>query len=85
MTSPPGEEPKLEEAAVEYFDGWVVGETRLEEGVLLLKAGNAVVEEEEAKEGAVVGKAENLEPDRGGEMEEEETTDEEESEEENLG
>ena len=74
----------MEEAAVEYFDGWVVGETRLEEGVLLLKAGNAVVEEE-AKEGVVVGKAENLEPDRGGEMEEEETTDEEESEEENLG
>ena len=74
----------MEEAAVEYFDGWVVGETRLEEGVLLLKAGKAVLEEE-AKEGAVVGKAENLEPDRGGEMEEEETTDEEESEEENLG
>ena len=82
--SPPGEEPELEGAAVEYFNGsCVVFETRLLEGVVL-KAENPVVDEE-TNEGAVVGKAENLEPDKGGEMDEEETTEEEEREEENCG
>ena len=52
----------------------------------MLKAENAgAAVEEETNEGAVVGKAENLEPDKGGEMEEEETTEEEEREEENFG
>jgi len=81
---PPGEEPELEGAAVEYLDSCcVVGETRLEGVVLKAENGGAAVEEE-TNEGAVVGKAENLEPVRGGEMEEEETTEEVESEEENF-
>ena len=80
MTPPPGEEPELEGAAVEYLGGWEVVETRME-GVVL--RADAVVEE--TNEETVVGKVENLEPDRGGEMEEEETTEEDESEEENFG
>ena len=84
MTPPPGEEPELEGAAVEYFDACcVVVETRLEGVVLKAENAGAAVEEE-TNEGAVVGKAENLEPVRGGEMEEEETTEEVESEEENF-
>ena len=86
MTPPlPGEEPELEEAAVEYFDGCcVVGETRVEGVVLKAENAGAAVDEE-TNEGEVVGKAENLEPDKGGEMDEEETTEEEEREEENCG
>ena len=82
---PPGEEPELKGSAVEYFDGCrVVGETRLEGVVLKAENAGAAVDEE-TNEGAVVGKAENLEPDKGGEMDEEETTEEEEREEENCG
>ena len=67
----------MEGAAVGYFDGcWVVGLEKAE------TAGAAV---EETNDGAVVGKAENLEPDKGGDMDEEETTEEEEREEENFG
>ena len=84
MTPPP---PELEGDAVEYFDiCCVVVETKLEGVVLKAENAGAAVEEETNSEGAVVvGKAVNLEPDRGGEMEEEETTEEEEIEEENFG
>ena len=83
MTPPP---PELEGDVVEYFDiCCVVVETKLEGVVLKAENAGATVEEETNEGAVVVGKAENLEPDRGGEMEEEETTEEEEIEEENFG
>ena len=75
----------MEGTAVEYFDCCcAVGKTRLERVVLKAENAGAAVEEE-TNEGTVVGKAGNLEPDKGGEMDEEETTEEEEREEENFG
>ena len=78
-----GVELEWERVVLEYVAGCEVVDTGL--GVIVVDAEylGAVVEEPAYDE--VVGKAENFDPCRGGEMEEEETTEEEEMEEENFG